>query len=172
MKMQLTQHRAFQSLSDFWQARNSRERVILMLALAIIVLAILYLLLIEPALNSRDRLSRQVPQLRQQVAQMQSLAKEATSLPAEPAAAQAPPPLSQQSVATSLAGHGLKPQNLNVSADTVRLQVSDASFSSLMSWLGTARSTAMLEVAEANIVAQSQPDRVNATLTLRQQKSE
>jgi general secretion pathway protein M len=171
MKMQLTQHRAFQSLSDFWQARNPRERLILRLALALVVLALIYLVLIEPALNARDQLSRQVPQLRQQVAQMQSLAKEAASLPAA-SAPQTPSPLSQESVATSLASHGLKPQNLNVSADTVRLQVSDASFSSLMSWLGTARSTAMLEVAEANIVAQSQSGRVNATLTLRQRTRE
>jgi general secretion pathway protein M len=172
MKMQLTQHRAFHSLSDFWQARNPRERLILTLALAILVLALVYLVLIEPALNAREQSSRQVPQLRQQVAQMQSLAKEAASLPAEPAAAQAPPPLSQESVTKSLTSHGLKPQNLNVSADTVRLQLSDASFSSLMSWLGTARSTTMLQVAEANIVAQSQPDIVNATITLRQQTSE
>ena len=171
MKTQLTQHRAVQSLSDFWQARNPRERAILALALAIIVLSILYLILIEPALKARDQLSRQVPQLRQQVAQMQSLAKEAANLPA-PSAPQTPSPLSQESVAASLASHGLKPQNLNVSADTVRLQLSNASFSSLMSWLGTARSTAMLEVAEANIVAQSQPGTVNATLTLRQQRGE
>lgn len=170
MKTQLTQHRAFQSASEFWQARDSRERTMLTALGAFLVLAVLYMLLIEPALSGREQLSRSVPQMRQQVAEMQTLAKQAQSLP--PPTQSARTPLTRESISATLSSHGLNAQNVNVSGEIVRLQLSDASFSSLMSWLGTVRGNSLLEVSEANIVALPQPDRVNATLTLRQQASE
>lgn len=170
MKTQLTQNRAFQSASEFWQARDSRERTMLTALGGFLLLALLYMLLIEPALTGREQLSRSVPQLRQQVAEMQTLAKQAQSLPAPSQRARTP--LTRDSLAASLGSHGLNAQNLNVNGEIVRLQLSDASFSSFMSWLGNVRSNSLVEVTEANIVALPQPDRVNATLTLRQQASE
>lgn len=167
---QLAQHRAFASASEFWQARNPRERMMLASLAALLILAVFYLFLVEPALAGREQLSRSVPQLRQQVAEMQTLAKQASSLP--PPSQRTRAPLARESLATTLANHGLNAQNLNVSGEIVRLQVSDAAFSNLTNWLGSVRSNLMLEVAEANIVALPQPDRVNATLTLRQQASE
>ena len=168
--MQLAQQRILQPLSEFWQARNPRERMIIAFAAALLLLALLYLVLIEPALNAREQLSRSVPQLRQQVAEMQVLAKEAQTLP--PPSEQPRTPVTRESISATLSEHGLKPQNLNVNGGTVQVQFSDVAFSSVLAWLGTVRGSAMLEVSEANIVAQSQPDMVNATLTLRQQAGE
>lgn len=170
MKTQLTQHRAFQSLSDFWQARDSRERVLLLSALGLLLVAVFYLLLIEPAVEGRERLSRSLPQLRQQVAEMQTLAKEAANLP--PPSERTAQPITRESLTSSLSNHGITAQNLSVSGETVRLQLTNASFSNLIAWLGAVRSAMLLEVTEANIVAQSQSDMVNATITLRQQASE
>lgn len=170
MKTQIAQHRPFQSASEFWQARDPRERTMLTALGAFLLLALFYILLIEPALNGREQLSRSVPQLRQQVAEMQTLAKQARGLP--PPSQRTPTPVTRESVTASLGSHGLTAQNLSVSGEMVRLQFSDVSFSSVMSWLGAVRSNSMLEVAEANIVALPQPDKVNATLTLRQQASE
>lgn len=167
---QLAQHRAFASASEFWQARNPRERMMLASLAGLLILAVFYLALIEPALTGREQLRRSVPQLRQQVAEMQTLAKQAASMPAPSQRARTP--LTRESLATTLTSHGLNAQNLNVSGEIVRLQLSDASFSNVTSWLGNVRSNLMLEVSEANIVALPQPDRVNATLTLRQQASE
>src|SRR5690606_22653889 len=170
MKMQLNQQRLVQPVTDFRQARNPRERLILALAAGLIVLALIYLALIEPAMNARTQLIRSVPQLRQQVAEMQTLAKEAQSLPAP--AEQNVTPVTREMVQAALNSHDLKAQSLNVNGGVVQVQFSDVAFSNLLAWLGSLRGNAMLEVTDANIVAQSQPDRVNATLTLRQQASE
>ena len=170
MKMQMAQQRVFQSLSEFWQARNSRERQLLTLGMVFLLLALIYAVLIDPAISARAQLSKSLPQLRQQAAEMQALAKEAASLPQR--SAQTVQPVTRDSVAASLGNHGLTPQNLTVSGEIVRVQLSNASFANVVGWLGTARSAALLEVTEANIVALSQPDMVNATLTLRQQARE
>ncbi len=170
MKMQGNQQRFVQPVTDFWQARNPRERMILALAAGLILLALFYLVLIEPAMNARAQLSRAVPQLRQQVAEMQTLAKEAQTLPAP--AEQAPTPVTREAVEAALNSHSLKAQNLNVNGGVVQVQFSNVAFSGVLSWLGSLRGSSMLEVTDANIVAQSQPDIVNATLTLRQQVSE
>ncbi|MGV3743347.1 MAG: type II secretion system protein GspM [Burkholderiaceae bacterium] len=163
-------NRYSQPLQDFWSVRNPRERNMLSIAATAIALALVYLLLIDPALEGRDQLRKTLPNLRQQVAQMQALSKEAGEL----ADRDAPvvEPISRTSVEASLSRNGLKPQNLTVNNEVVIAQFSGASFAQLVRWLQDMQKTAMVTVVESNIVAQDQPDTVNATLTLRQQRNE
>lgn len=157
-------------LQDFWSARNARERGMLSIAAAIVGLAIVYLLLINPAVEGRAQLSKILPTLRQQVAQMQALSQEAAELADKDAPAVEP--VSRASVEAALSRNGLKAQNLSVNNEIVVAQFSSVSFAQLIRWLQDMRKTAMVTVVESNIVAQDQPDTVNATLTLRQQRSE
>ena len=159
-----------QSLSEFWMARDARERAILAAAATAAALGLFYALLIDPALTGRSQLNKNLPELRQQVALLQALSKEAAALSGK--AASPAPTLSQESIKTALAGKGLKPQSVTLSGDLAKVQLASASFAGMLAWLDDMQKTARLSVVDANIVALPQPDMVNVTLTLRQSGNE
>jgi general secretion pathway protein M len=159
-----------QSFSEFWAARNARERAMLTVAAAVVMLGLAYTLLIGPALAGRDQLNKNLPGLRQQVAQLQALAKEAAALSDKPVA-----PLiatSKENIDAALARNGLKPQSVMLNGDTVKIQLAAASFAGTLNWLDDMQKTALLSVVDANIVALVQPDMVNAIITLRKPSHE
>lgn len=158
-------------VSAFWNARDARERKLLAAAIAVLTIALVYLLLIDPALSGREQLNKNLPALRQQVAELQALSKEAGNLSAK--GAQAVVPLSKESLETSLERKGLKPQNLALTGgDTVRVQWAAVPFAGVVNWIDEMQRTALLSVVEANVTALPEAGMVNATLTLRQQKNE
>jgi general secretion pathway protein M len=159
-----------QSFSEFWAVRNSRERAMLTVAAVVVTFALAYALLIDPALSGRNRLNKNLPELRQQAAQLQALAKEAAALSGKSAA-----PLmamSKENIEKALVQNGLKAQSVVLSGDYAKVQLSSVSFAGTLNWLDNMHSTALLSVVDANIVALAQPDLVNATLTLRQQRND
>jgi general secretion pathway protein M len=157
--------------STFWGERNQRERNMLVAALMVIVFGLFYLLLIDPAVSGRNDLEKRLPVLRQQAAEVQAMAKEASSLAGRASAAPSVV-LTQESLQASLTRKGLKPQSVVLTGDNAKVQLSAVSFAGTIDWLDELRRTARVSVVDANIEAQTQPDMVNATLTLRQQKSE
>jgi len=158
-----------ESATNFWNVRNERERQILIFGSVALILLVLYAVLFAPALSGRTTLNKDLPALRQQLAEEQVLAKEAGDL--NSAAVPDPEPVSQDNVSSSLGNHGLKPQSLTVSGDLVRMQINPATYSSVMDWIDEAQKNMRLTVVEANFIALPQTDSVNATLTLKQQKS-
>lgn len=169
MKLPAALNQFKQSSSEFWDQRNARERRLLMAGSAVLALGVLYALLIGPALAGRDRLNQNLPALRQQVAQLQALSKEAANLSDQSAPAVAP--LTRENLQAALQRKGLKPQSVLLTGDLAKVQLSAASFSALLESLDELQKTALVSVVEANIVALAQPDLVDATLTLRQQKN-
>lgn len=166
-----------QSFSTFWAARNKRERNMLSIAAAVVVLGLLYVLLIDPALSGREALERRLPALRQQSAEVQALAKEvASSGVAAGAAANAntppPPPITRERLEASLSEKGLKAQSLSLTGELARVQLAGVSFASTVEWLADLQRTSRVSVVDAVVEAQAQPDTVNATLSLRQQKAQ
>jgi general secretion pathway protein M len=159
------------AVSDFWSARNQRERVLLAIGIVVVVLGLLYVVAFSPAISGREQLARTLPQMRQQVAQMQAMASEANSLSANKSAA-ASTPMSRESLEASLEQKGLKAQSVALTGDTARLTLPSASFSGLLEWVDESQKSSGIQLVDANIVALSQPDMVSATLTLRQQRSE
>jgi general secretion pathway protein M len=159
-----------QSLAGFWNERNQRERRMLSLAAAVVVLGLIYALLIDPALSGRGDLEKRLPVLRQQAAEVQALAKQAAGAPAT-AAAPTPPAMTRESMETALSRKGLKTQNLSVTGELAKAQFNGVPFSALVEWLAEIQG-ARVTVLDANIQPQAQPDTVNATLTLRQQRGE
>lgn len=163
-------HGIRQSAAAFWSERNQREQNLLAIALAVIVFGLLYVLLIDPALSGRTDLEKQLPGLRQQAAEVQALAREAG--PAAAKAVAPAPPMTRDSIESSLTRRGLKPQSVTLSGDLAKVQLNGASFASTIQWLDEMHKTARVAVVEANIEVQPQPDTVNATFSLRQQRSE
>jgi general secretion pathway protein M len=136
----------------------------LMVAALVVSLGLYYALLIDPALTGRQRLNRNLPVLRQQVAQMQAMAKEATSLSGKSSTPQIP--FSKENIEAALARNGLKAQNVMLTGDFAKLQLAAVSFSGTLNWVDEMQRTTLLSVTEANIVALTQPDMVNATIML------
>lgn len=161
---------SLQSLSEFWTARDTRERSMLTLGAGVVVLGLIYALLIDPALTGRDQLNKNLPVLRQQVAQLQALSVEATTFSGRPAPAVSI--ISRERIESALVGKGIKPLSVTLSGDQTTVQLAAVSFSATLDWLGEMQRTAQLSVVDANIVALAQPDMVNVTLVLRQQRNE
>lgn len=159
-------HHSRQSISEFWRMRNARERAMLSVASTAAALGLFYTLLIDPALTDRNQLQKTLPELRQQVAQLQALSKEAAALSGK----SAPPVtmMSEESIKTALARKGLNQQSVMLTGNLAKVQLASVSFAGTLEWLDNMQKTAGISVVEANIVALPQPDRVNATLTLRQ----
>lgn len=157
------------TFSAFWQERNPRERNILAAGAAFLVLALVYLLFINPALSGRAQLEKSLPQLRQQAAELQALARQATELNAAGATPAAP--VTKESIEADLTRRSIKPQSVLVSGDMIKLQLQGVSFAAVTNWLDGMQKTARTSLVEGNFEAQTGIDTVNATLTLRQQRS-
>ncbi|MCR4298494.1 MAG: type II secretion system protein M [Gallionella sp.] len=163
-------HQSGQSLAEFWAARDTRERALLAVAAITVALGLYYALLVAPALTGRGQLHKNLPELRQQAAQLQALAQEAAIFSGKSAPVVAA--VSEESIRTALAHQGLQPQSVTLSGELAKVQLTAVSFSGMLEWLDDMQKTAKLSVADANIVALPQPDRVNAVLTLRRSGNE
>ena len=155
---------ARQSLLLFIAAREVRERRLLLTAAVALGLLLVYLLLLEPAMNGRTRLRQSLPVLHQQVAQMRSLAAEARQLSASTAVPATP--LTRESVQASLARVGLNAQSVAVSGASVKVQLADVSFAAVTGWLQQMQKSAHATVADASIRAREVPGMVDATVVL------
>ncbi|MBS1186978.1 MAG: type secretion system protein [Burkholderiaceae bacterium] len=157
-----------QRCSAYWMARAPRERLMLSVAVAVVIIGLLYALLVDSALSGREKMEKRLPQLRQQAALMQGLAREAAALSAKPATPSAA--VSKQGIEASLAGRALRVQSVAIADGVVRLRLPSVTFAGLTGWLDEAQKSMRLTVVEATVVALEQPGMVDATLTLRQPK--
>lgn len=155
--------------SVFWDARTRGERQYLRFGGAALALALLYLLLVAPALAGRARLERNLPQLHEQNAQLQALALEVGALAANRTPSQ---PATRDSVEQSMARHGLTAQSTTLIGDFAKIQLNNVAFANLLAWLDDVQRSARVNVQDASVTAQGTPGTVNATLTLRLKKSE
>lgn len=150
----------------YWIARTAQERKFLAVGAIVVVLALLYLVLLAPALEGREQLQRPLPELRQQAAQLQTLAGEAQALAAQPPVEVAP--LTRDALAATMTARGLDPASLTVTGEYARVQLNGVSFANVIAWLDAQRRDSRLSVQDAQFKALATPGQVDATLTLRQ----
>lgn len=160
------------SAAAFWAARTEQERRFLAVGGAVVGLALVYGLLIDPALSGREKLRKDLPQLRQEAAELQALATQAAQLNAQPPVQVAP--VTRDAVEATLTAQGLKPQNLAVTGDYVKADFKNVPFAAVVTWLDGARRDSRLAVIDATFSAQGAQDQpnagqVDAVLTLRQE---
>ena len=175
--MNLPPNRLLATWTSFWEARNARERSVLTMAGGLLLLLLVWLWLIDPALQGRAQLKKTLPALHAQLAQLQALTKEAAALPAASSSANSAgtpsvstPSLSRPLLESSLARKGIKAQTLEINGELVRMKLSGVSFAALIAWLGEMQAAAQLAVNDATVVALTQSDKVDASLSLRQQR--
>ncbi|MFC5472358.1 type II secretion system protein GspM [Paraherbaspirillum soli] len=162
--------KALAPLTAMWAQRNQRERTLLGAGAGFVLLALIYLLLIDPALSGRLRLQKSLPGLRQQAVELQALQAKAATL-TEPQ--ERPVPVfSKETIETALKGKGLNPKSVLLSGDIAKVELAGVAFAGLLDWLDDAQKSAHWQLVDANISAQDQAGVVNASLTLSQQKHE
>ncbi len=152
------------ALNHFWSAREAREKQMLLTAAGVIAAALIYVVLVSPALLARKNLSKSLPQLREQVAQMQALSAQAATLTAAnntPVVA-----LTQAGIEASLQTHQLKARNINMLVSSAQVQLDAASFAQTLAWLAALQSGAHVSVTAAKITPLASPDQVDASFTL------
>lgn len=150
----------------YWIGRTEQERKFLLVGGAVAALALLYLVLLEPAFTGREQLRRSLPELRQQAAQLEALAAEAKAVAAQPVVAVTP--LTREALAASMAARSLNPASLSVSGEYTKIQLNGVAFANLMAWLDAQRRESRVIVQDAQVSAQTPLGQVDATLTLRQ----
>jgi general secretion pathway protein M len=154
-----------QAWSEFWQARNPRERAILTYGGMFLLLAMLYGLAWLPISEGRKKLTRSLPQLRLDIAQMRSSAKELVGLQANTGAASGEP---RQVVESALQAANLREKVSaidRVDAQRVRLALSGMPFDALLMFLENMQSQQKLRVETLQIQA-AETGRIKGTVTL------
>jgi len=150
----------------WWLSRTDQERKFLAVGGGVAAVALVYAILLAPALEGRETLKRTLPNLRQQAAQMQTLAAEAQALAASPAPQV--PPMSSEALTASMAQRGLKAGSITMTGEYAKVQLNGVSFANLVSWLDAQRRENRVQVQDAAFTALAAVGQVDATLTLRQ----
>ena len=112
------------ALVQFWSERAPREKAWLLAGAAIVLAAIVYLVLIEPAATGIARLERGLPATRAQAAKLDALLAEVKNLRARPQVASLSPQETRAAVEKSLAAAGLKADFVQLEGASVRAFVS------------------------------------------------
>ncbi len=158
------------SARAFWSEREAGERRTVSVGAAIVSVILLYMVAFAPAIDGTARLQKTLPQLREQALSLQALSKEAVSLSAN---STVPAVLStRDSVEAALARKGMKAHSVVVTGDLVRIQMNGVSFASIIDWLDEVQGNARLNLVESRFTAQAQVDIVDATLSLRQPRTD
>lgn len=150
----------------WWLGRTDQERKFLVVGSGIVVVSLVYALLLAPAVEGRDTLSRSLPSLRQQAAQLQTLAAEAQGLAANPAPQV--PPMTREALLASMAQRGLVAGSVTMTGEYAKVQFNGVSFANLAAWLDAQRRENRVQVQDAAFTALAALGQVDATLTLRQ----
>ena len=158
---------------QWWRTLGNRERQIVLGAAAVVLLAIGYLIAFEPAWVGRQKLSRELPELRAQLAKMDALSIEARRIAGATGSTESPATL-RQSVEASIASAGLKPfmTQGNFQGDLIEVKFNAAPFSLLASWLASTVRETRVRVVDANVQREATAGLVTAKIAFELPKRE
>ncbi len=139
---------AWTPLRAWWRALPTRERNLVMLASAVLGLGLLWMVALQPALQTLRSAPSELDLLETQLQTMQRLASETAELRA------APPVTPEQAAATLRAAtERLGEQGrLTMQGDRAVLTLNNAGTGALRDWLSEARSGARARPVEANLL--------------------
>lgn len=152
-----------QRIAAAWQGLTLRERRLLMLGSALLVVLLCWFWVIDPAIKMRKKMQQQLPELRAESAQLRALAQEVADLPPATPVAQS---LSREALERSLMDSGLRAEQITLTDGKFMLSFSDVPFSSLTDYLQKVQREQQLTVIEAMMTARDRLDRVDAKLSL------
>jgi general secretion pathway protein M len=158
---------------QWWRALANRERQMVVAAAAILLLALGYLVAFEPAWVGRQKLAKELPQLRAQLAQMDALSSEARRISGAGSNNESPASL-RQAVEASVASAGLKPYMTqgNFQGDLIEVKFNAAPFAVLATWLAATVRETRVRVVDANVQREATAGLVTAKFAFELPKRE
>jgi len=151
-------------LEAFWSERSAREKMLLTLVGACLIVLLVFELLWEPAASSRAALQSALPQMQAQLARMNAQAQQAHGYKNGDAAPTTPPSL--DTLRASLAQQGLTNAQLSGNGAMLQLRIANAPFERCVAWLDMIRLTYKLQVVDAEVNALPQAGMVALNVTL------
>ncbi|OZI78336.1 MULTISPECIES: type II secretion system protein GspM [Bordetella] len=173
----------WQRAAAWYRQRPPREQRLLAAAAAVAALALLFLVLIEPAWSAMRQAQRDLPALRVQAATVADLTAQVRAMQRHGAGSAAPAMPTAEELSASLRREGLPDEAWTLAAPAksagaapepgVTLSLREAPSSALFRWLDTAARDWRLSVAQAELTRATNPagrrlpGRLSGTLTLR-----
>lgn len=156
------------AIAQFWSERAPREKAILAAGAALVLLAVLYLLAIEPAATGIARLERGLPQARTQAAKLDALLAEVKNLKSRAQVAAVAPQEARGALEKSLAAAGLKAARIVPLADgDLQLAFANVPYATWAAWLARTERELGARATSVNAAATATPGNVDVELALR-----
>jgi general secretion pathway protein M len=156
------------AIAQFWSERAPREKAVLASGAAIVLIALLYLLAIEPAVSGIARLERALPQTRAQAARLDALLGEARSLKSRAQVATVSAQEARGALEKSLAAAGLKAARIVPLADgDLQLTFANVPYATWAAWLARTERELGARATSVNATATATPGNVDVELALR-----
>ena len=149
-------------LAAAWARLGARERRLVALAATVVGLALLWWLLLAPALHTLRSAHTQHAKLDAQLQHMQALASEAQQLQAQPRTSPEDAARALQASVTATLGAGAK---LALSGDRATLTLQGVQADALANWLAQARNNARAVPQEAHLTRSANPRQGNGAPT-------
>lgn len=151
-----------------WAGVSPRERRLVLFAGLVLLLAAVFLLLIEPAWRGRVALRKELPVLRAQLAAVQSLAQEAGTLAGRAGSAPASSAQVRVALEQSVAAAGLGPslQKIELNGELIEMRFRGVSHERWLSWLAGALPETRTRVVDLALTREAAPGVVSARLVL------
>jgi general secretion pathway protein M len=156
-------------LKQFWSERGPRERLILVVGGAVLLVVVCYLMLIEPAWSGIGRLERSLPQQRTQAAELDSLLGEVKGLKSQPQVATVSTSEVKGAIEASLSRAGLKTSRIVPLSDgDMQLTFANVPYGIWAAWLaGIERELGARTTSAVVTGKDATPGNVDAELALR-----
>ena len=152
----------------WWGSLRARERRVLGAGTLLLAAVLGYLLAFEPAYVGRQRLERELPQLRSQLAQMEGLAAEARRLSAQAVQGADSPQQLKSQLQASIDAAGLQDAvaQLAVTGELIDLRFKAVPFAAWLEWFDGALRETRLRTVDVALERETAPGLVSARLTL------
>ncbi|WP_342705114.1 type II secretion system protein M [Burkholderia arboris] len=162
-------HAARAALTQWFDGRAPRERALLASGGAVLLAALVYNVMWEPAYTGRARIAANLPALQSQVAEAGGQLAEARRLRA--AAAIRPPAGAalREALAASLAQSGIAKAQVAVLGEGIQVDAKGVSFAAWMDWLDRMRRTHHVRVVSGHASADGKPGVTTVSVLLQPQ---
>ncbi|MEK2603858.1 type II secretion system protein M [Burkholderia arboris] len=162
-------HAARAALTQWFDGRAPRERALLASGGAVLLAALVYNVMWEPAYTGRARIAANLPALQSQVAEAGGQLAEARRLRA--AAAIRPPAGAalREALAASLAQSGIAKAQVAVLGEGIQVDAKGVSFAAWMDWLDRMRRTHHVRIVSGHASADGKPGVTTVSVLLRPQ---
>jgi len=137
-------------MREWWVGLSRRERIAVLSAAALVVLAVVYLAGIEPAWRARSRLAADLPRLRAEAAELDQLAAEAATLKLRIRTLESPEQ-TRAALTRLLAEKGVAGAQLRDEGERIVVSAKRTEVAGWLAWLKDASSQLPLRIAAARI---------------------